>query len=145
MKKYYINHELSKEIYDRNKGIIEIKCCYLNVAKIVIHDLLNKEEFKDAKVVFGGWKINLGETSNSMEVYAKHCFLLLNDEVIDVTAFKTEIKEDVDYIIFKTFTMDEYLEHLEDCDGDTSLSDMMLRFMNQKSVELYKENIILLG
>lgn len=147
MKKYYLNYDLSKEIYERNKDMIEIKGCYLNVAKIVMHDLFHKKEFKEAKVVFGGWKIEFNSTSKSVETYIKHCFILLNDEIIDVTAFKTKNinTNNDDYIIFKTFTMEEYLDNLKLCNGDTSLNKIMLKFMNDKSLELFKENIVLLG
>ncbi|WP_368262457.1 hypothetical protein [Clostridium disporicum] len=147
MKKYCLNYELSKEVYDRNKDMVAIKECYLNVAKIITCDRVIKEHYKDYKVVFGGLKIDLNESSNSTEMYAKHCFLLFKDEIIDVTVFESDNinKETVDYLIFKTFEIEDYLDKLEKCNGDTSLSKFMLKFLNEKTMELYNENIILLG
>ena len=137
-KKLKINYELSKKVYEEHKDIIKIKSCYHNVAMIIAS--ANIEVLRDLKICLGAWQVPLSDN-----VFAKHCFLLKGDDIVDPSYFATNKGNDIDYMIFKTLTIDEYLEYLRKDNFDASLPAVTNQMFNQATIELMKENIILVG
>lgn len=137
-KKLKINYELSKKVYEKYKNIIKIKGCYYNIAQIII---TTGATLKDSyKIAFGAWQVPLLD-----DIFAKHCFFLKGDDIVDPTYFASGKNDNIDYMIFKTLTIDEYLEYLEKDNFDTSLPSVTNYIFNEMAIELMKENIILIG
>lgn len=140
-KRFKINYKLSKSMYEEHKNVIKIKSCYHNVAMIIAS--ANIEILRDLKICFGAWQVPLSD--NDSNLFAKHCFFLKGDDIVDPTYFASNKGNDIDYMIFKTFTVDEYLEYLIKDNFDASLPSVTNYMFNQATIELMKENIILVG
>lgn len=137
--KLKMNYELSKKMYEEYKNLIKIKGCYHNIAMIITRSSV--EMLGDLKIGFGAWQIPLYEDN----IFAKHCFLLKDNSVIDPTYFASGKNDNSDYMIFKTLSVDEYLEYLEKDNFDTSLPTFTDNMFNEIAIELLKEKIILIG
>lgn len=140
-KKLKIDYELSKKVYEKYKDIIKIKSCYHNVAMIIAS--ANIEILRDLKICFGAWQVPLSD--NDSNLFAKHCFFLKGDDIVDPSYFASGKNDNIDYMIFKTLTIDEYLEYLIKDNFDASLPAVTNQMFNQATIELMKENIILVG
>lgn len=141
-KRFKINYKLSKKVYEEYKNIIKIKGCYHNIAMIIASS--NIELLRDLKIAFGAWQVPLSD--NDSNLFAKHCFFVKDDDIVDPTYFATNNKgNDIDYMIFKTLTVDEYLEYLIKDNFDASLPSFAHDLFNQATIDLMKENIILIG
>lgn len=93
---------------------------------------------KNIKIVYGAWELDV-----SNKLYAKHCFFLKNNEVIDPTFFTIESKkEDIKYFSVKEYTINEFLNEIENNDGDINFCEKEYREVIE---HLYKNGIILLG
>ena len=137
-KRFKINYELSKKVYEEHKNVINIKSCYRNVAMIIAS--YNIELLRDLKICFGAWQVPLSDN-----VFAKHCFLLKGDDIVDPTYFASEKNDNRDYMVFKALTVDEYLEYLIKDNFDASLPSVTNYMFNQATIELMKKNTILIG
>lgn len=140
MQMYDIDMEESKKIYEDMKSDMKVKGCYDNIAKVVIKYIpRHANEYKDAKVVFGGWQLSaFGDN-----VFVRHCFLMTKDEkVIDPTYFVAP-NEGGKYIKFFEYDIPKYLQLLEN--HNTSLDDLLFRPTNKIVQELMEKNIIVLG
>lgn len=142
MRKYELNVIDSEKLCTRNKNLVEIKMCYSNVANIVLNYFPLFREYKGIKIAYGG--VNLAPALDG--AYAKHCFFLYEDSVIDPTAMLWDKElQNRDYVVARTFSYDEYMKEVMLSDGDTSL-DRAMRKDYQKLMEcLRKENKILVG
>lgn len=140
-KKLKIDYELSKKVYEEYKNVIKIKGCYYNVAMIIAS--ANIELLRNLKISFGAWQIPISD--NDSNLFAKHCFFVKGDDIVDPSYFATNKGNDIDYMIFKTLTIDEYLEYLIKDNFDASLPSVTNYMFNQATIELMKENIILVG
>lgn len=144
MKKFKMNYDLSKEIFESCKGLVKLKGCYSNVAQITLKHIIRKEEFSKIQIVFGAWESPISDNNN--KVYARHCFFLLDDEVIDPTYFTTTRDDkDLNYLVFKTFNLEDYLHALGECRGDTYLEKYTENMFRHQVMSLMKENIFLIG
>lgn len=143
VKTYKMDYELSKNIYDKNSNLVTVKNCYKNVADIFIRYIVHAEKLSGIKIAFGAWQVPLSDTDN---IFARHCFFLLNDKVIDPTYFVNgNKKEDIDYLVFKTYSIEEYRDTLLKCDGDTYLGKYSEPMFRKKVLALMEDNLILIG
>lgn len=117
-KKHNLNHALSFKMYNMFKDLLKLNECYFNIATIVLASDKANINLKPLKISFGMWEV-LPNT------YARHCFFVMDDTIIDPTSFvvaKEKIKlglEDTisfndNYLIFKTYEIDEYIKALYD-------------------------------
>ena len=136
-KKLKINYELSKKVYEKYKDLIKIKSCYHNVAMIIASSSI---EVLNLKICFGAWQVPLSDN-----VFAKHCFFVKGDDIVDPSYFATNKSNDIDYMIFRTLTVDEYLDYLIKDNFDASLPSVTNYMFNEIAIELMKKNIILVG
>ena len=137
-KKYKIDREASYNLYLKYKDIIKFKGCYDNVYNIVNQEvMLFNNDYADYKICYGAWSVD----SNS-NLYAKHCFFLKGDTVIDPTYF-TITESDKEYIVFKKYSPKEYARLLVELNGDISLTHIL----NKVQLQLFESgsDIILIG
>lgn len=142
MKEYKINKELSKEVYESCKSDLRPRECYYNIAKVVTNYAQHIIRYRDMQVVFGAWKVN---AIKSRDVYAKHCFLLLGDEVIDPTFFVNDDTQESRYIVIQSFTMRDYIRELIRSNGDTDLTNLVNPIYDKAYSELISKGIVLIG
>lgn len=138
---YKIDNELSKFFYEKYKDVLGIKECYYNVAKIFLSYDFKKDNLSNIKVTFGAWQITLSDKDN---VFARHCFLLIDDKIVDPTNFLTAAA-DRTYLIFKTFEMEEYKEKLKECAGDAYLPKYIEPMYREMALNLSNKGIYLVG
>ena len=79
-------------MYDKYKGVIEVKGCYYNVATILMKMGASRIS-DDIKIAFGAWQVPLSGGDN---IFAKHCFFLKDGEIIDPTYFAAISDKDND-------------------------------------------------
>lgn len=138
-----MDYELSKSMYEECKHLVEMKGCYSNVAKIFLGHVLYEEDLANIKVAFGAWEVPLSDGNN---IFAKHCFFVLDDKIIDPTHFTTSKEIDNrNYLIFKRYGLQEYMDKLNECKGDTVLSKYIEPIFHEKTMELLEQNIFLIG
>ena len=102
--------QTSKAIYEKNKDKIEAKMCYRNIFRMVTC-MFSKFQSGEYKVAYG--YISVFDKS----LYARHCFIVCGDYVIDPTIFAASGNLDADYIITKIYdSVDEYMKAIEDND-----------------------------
>lgn len=102
--------QTSKAIYEKNKDKIEAKMCYRNIFRMVTC-MFPKFQSGEYKVAYG--YISVFDKS----LYARHCFIVCGDYVIDPTIFAASGNLDADYIITKIYdSVDEYMKAIEDND-----------------------------
>lgn len=143
MEFFQMDYDLSKDMYEECKHLVEMKGCYSNVAKIFLDHVLYEEDLANIEMVFGAWEVPVSDERN---IYAKHCFFLLDNKIIDPTYFTTtKKKENRRYLIFKKFGLQEYMDKLNECKGDTSLDKYTYQMFNDKTMELLAQNIFLIG
>lgn len=106
MKLHTLNRELSLEVFEECKEVMEVKQCYVNVfyaAQRYAHKLLA-----------GQWKVAYGYMPSVQHYMARHCFLVNEaGEAIDPTRYTRTrlIENDEPYVSFKVFdTFPEYLK-----------------------------------
>lgn len=104
MKKYNLNIEASRKLYNNHKDKIAPKECYFNIFNI---STLYPKMF-----LSGEWKITYGYVSSVDNVYCRHCFIFTENGIIDPTIFSTKHeKESCTYYITKVFdSISEYLD-----------------------------------
>ena len=156
MRYYKLNKDKSLELYNDKEIIVEKKACYTNIFMI-----FSCHKYWD-NFFYGNWKIAYGymqisEDENLKNMYCRHAFILdENEKVIDVTlallcdkksdknrSINEECKSENKYIVMKTFNAKEYLDALEQEDGDTCLY-MTLKDEYSKLLEWSWENGIML-
>lgn len=138
MKLYKIDFETSRAVYEECKDYIEMKMCYNNVASCMGRSFLLMRE--DVRVVYGAIKFD-------EDMYIKHCFMMIDDRVIDATLFThlREGDENTEYIVCKSFTREEYIKALEDCDLDCNLNKYTREPYMETYKKLWAENKVLVG
>lgn len=100
MKEYIINYELSKKIFEENKGLIKRNECYKNVFNIFLYNIL---EDKNPKYC-------VGYAIKGDFVY-RHGFIRIEDKIIDPTPFSYSNEKEVNdlkYMIFSEYSGKEY-------------------------------------
>lgn len=143
---FKMDYDLSRNMYEENKYLVKVKECYHNIAQLVINHITYEEELCDIKIAFGAWQISLGDEGDKSNIYAKHCFFLLGDKVIDPTHFTTtKEQEDRDYLVFKTFDISEYLTALRNNHNDTYLPKNTEKMYQSMFLKMMENNMILLG
>ena len=119
--KFYLDLELSKKIYNSNKNILEIGKCYNNIFNIITcRELVNK----DIKIAYGFIY------RKSINIFSRHCFIVLKGKVIDPTTlfWKAEnVADTIIYYPFKAYTFDEYLSVLSKKANRTDLYKELIK------------------
>lgn len=142
MKEYKLDYDLSKEMYDKHKLLVKQKECYNNIAKISIAMQYLDNYNENIKIAFGAWQI----FDDSKQVYARHCFFLLdNEKVIDPTCFVVSNKiNDRSYLVFKTYDLDDYDKKLRECNLVPSIDKYTEKIFRKAQNILHKDNVILI-
>lgn len=144
MKEYKLNVELSKELYDKCKDMIKIKECYNNVARIYLRHMIdNPENYMHYKIVFGAWQL----LSVSRKAYARHCFFMYNDEVVDPMIFMEEHQEKIDnetYLKIKEYGFFEYSEAILRNQPDPYFYDEVEQLYLKTTYELFEKGVALI-
>ena len=111
MKKYQWNQNLSLKLYEKHKNIIECKMCYNNIFNIF-------SEYPE-NFYSGEWKIAYGYVSLVENMYCRHCFILVDDMVVDPTLIKLrQSDQNIIYYVFKVFdNITDYVSALENENG----------------------------
>lgn len=139
MKKYQLDYDKSKEVYEHFKSEIKIKECYNNVFNIFT---LDNAPFREGK-----WKIAYGFTEVMPLLYCRHGFILDEDnKVIDATLFAaTEQPHRQYYAMYVFDDVDEYLNAIES-DNLMPALEGYLREHEKKASEWAKtQGIMLIG
>lgn len=133
MRKYELDVEQSKEVYEVCRRHIQPKHCYNNIFESVT-DYMSK--FRD-----GTWKVAYGYTEVMAGLYCRHCFILDNDKVIDPTVFThSEPPTERTYFLMYAFDdVDEYFDAIEKNDYMPAL-DKHLRESDKEAVQWAKDN-----
>lgn len=128
MKEYKIDYELSKEIYEEYKGLIQLKQCYYNCFKVATSS--NKQfDFFNKEIKMGYCYMDIGFVG----ILVRHCVLITHDDrLIDVTAFASEKKKDDilkrKYFVFETLDDEEVYKMVFDTKyADNKNSNVELR------------------
>lgn len=120
MKKYYLDFTLSKKIYNSNKNVLEINKCYNNIFNITTcRDLVSK----DIRVAYGFIY------RSDLNMFTRHCFILLNNKAIDPTVLfwnTKNVQDIVTYYPFKIYHMREYISTLAENNRWTDLYEGLL-------------------
>ena len=101
--------QTSKAIHEKHKDKIEAKMCYRNIFRMVTC-MFPKFQSGEYKVAYG--YISIFDKS----LYARHCFIVCGDSVIDPTLFASSGNLDADYIITKIYDISDYTKAIEDND-----------------------------
>ena len=137
MRKYYLDIEKSKEVYDYFKDNIKVKECYNNIFNVFT---LSPKTFRDGK-----WKIAYGYVEVMPLLYCRHCFILdENDKIIDPTTFaQPEPQLNREYYITTIFdNTDEYLSAIES-DNLMPALDKYLKEQDKQAQQWAKNNGVL--
>ena len=108
MRKYKLDYEKTKEVYERCEPHIEFKECYNNVFNTVTEYISN---FRS-----GEWKVAYGYVETMPLLYCRHCFILdENNNVIDPTiCTNTDPNIHREYITIQIYDdMDVYFADIE--------------------------------
>ena len=107
MKKYQLNYEKSKEVFEQCKPLIEFKQCYNNIFNVVTDYI--------ATFRSGEWKVAYGYVEVMPLVYCRHCFILDKDKAIDPTiCTNTDPNINREYLVMKIFDdIDAYFYAIE--------------------------------
>lgn len=108
MRKYELDAEKSKSVFDYCKHALLVKECYNNVFKVF--DCCNGN-FYDGK-----WKVAYGYVSSVRNILCRHCFIIdENGKAIDPTIYtQNKARTDREYYAFKVFDdVEEYLNAIE--------------------------------
>lgn len=133
MRKYNLDVEQSKAVYETCRRHIQPKHCYNNVFECVT-DYMSK--FRD-----GAWNVGYGYTEVMAGVYCRHCFILDGDSVIDPTVF-THSKPPTERTYFVTYAFDDvdvYFGAIEN-DGYMPALNGYLRESDRKAVQWANDN-----
>lgn len=141
IQRFKLDYNLSKKIYEDCKDLIQEKECYHNVADIFVKYIVKKPDLYDFKVVFGAWQIpNIGNDN----VFARHCFFMLEDRVVDPMYFLME-ETNIDYLAFKGFSVKSYYKKLVECQGDALLGKYSQQIYFKAFNYLTEHKMLLLG
>lgn len=142
MRFYKLNVQESEKIYELCRDLIELKMCYNNVANVVLNHYSLFKIYKGIQIAYGG--VSLAPALEG--AYAKHCFFIYEDMVIDPTAmFWDKDVQARDYVIARTFDFGEYIDNVSRSDGDASLEVVMRKPYRDLMIELQKDGKILVG
>lgn len=111
MRKYQLDIDKSREVYEYFKDEIKIKECYNNVFNIFT---LCPRTFREGK-----WKIAYGYVEVMAGLFCRHCFIIdENENVLDPTNFAHEEPQlnRIYYVIAMFNDTDEYLSAIEQDD-----------------------------
>lgn len=121
MKKYYLDLKLSEKIYNSNKNVLEIGKCYNNIFNIITCKELVSQ---DIKVCYGF------VYRKDLSMFNRHCFIVLNNKVVDPTALLWSVKNVADitiYYPFKTYSFRKYLSVLSENNRLPDLYEALLK------------------
>lgn len=121
MKKYYLDLKLSKKIYNSNKNKLKKSECYTNIFNVITSPELVSQ---DIKIAYGFIY------RKSINMFTRHCFVILGDRVVDPTALFWDIENVADittYYPFKEYTFTEYLSALSENNRRADLYEALLK------------------
>lgn len=128
----------SKAMYEKFKGKIEAKMCYNNIFRMVTY-MLPKFQSGEYKVAYG--YISIFDKS----LYARHCFIICGDSVIDPTLFASSGNLDADYIITKIYdNISDYTKAIEDNDFIPDLVRPLRELDKKISMQMQEKGIYLI-
>ena len=137
---------LSKAYYEKCKFLLAKKQCYDNIAKVCINQFSEAKVEGDIKVIYGAYLLPIKGTT---QFYAKHCYLKINNEIVDPTAIANNISiemlESTLYLDLISLEVNDYLDKLAKCGYNTMLSPYIEKNFRDKELELLKKDIILVG
>lgn len=132
-----LNIQASKAMYEKFKGKIEAKMCYSNIFRMVTY-MLPKFQSGEYKVAYG--YISICDKS----LYARHCFIVCGDSVIDPTIFAASGNLDADYIITKIYDISDYTKAIEDNDFIPDLIRPLRELDKKMFLEMQEKGIYLI-
>lgn len=119
IREHEINIPLSREVYDGCSDLIERKMCYNNVFNVITFGG-HLEKFHTNR-----WKVAYGYVKAVDKLMARHAFILdEDDKVIDPTLIGSKYfneDESKEYISFKIFDFEEYLDAISANDNQPAL------------------------
>lgn len=97
--------EIDKDLSEQIKLGFEIypNSCYENVCKFVFN-IAENMSCSNVQIAYGYY----GKMGVCM---TRHCFLMIDGNVVDPTSYEVAIKERFSYQIFKLFSIKEYVEY----------------------------------
>lgn len=119
--KFYLDLKLSQKIYNSNKNVLEIGKCYNNVFNVITCRELISE---DIRICYGF------VYRKDLSMFNRHCFIVLNNKVVDPTALLWDIENVADvttYYPFKTYTFTKYLSVLSENNRRADLYEVLLK------------------
>ena len=132
-----LNIQASKAMYEKFKGKIEAKMCYSNIFRMVTY-MLPKFQSGEYKVAYG--YISIFDKS----LYARHCFIVCGNSVIDPTIFAASGNLDADYIITKIYDISDYTKAIEDNDFIPDLIRPLRELDKKMYLEMQEKGIYLI-
>ena len=93
--------------------------------------------------MYSAWEVK--NIQSNTKLFCRHCFLLLDDKVVDTTFFTTTTKKNPKYIAIKKFPIKEYSEAIEESDLNTSLNSYVESSYREVYAYLLSNNILLVG
>jgi hypothetical protein len=137
IKDYVLDEELSMEMFERHRSVLNQGACYNNVFNLCgEYELVRLGVMR---VAYGYWTAIPG-------IMARHCFFVTDDKkIIDPTyAFRSN-KENVEYWIFAVLEFRDYLDKIRDENLDPALH-YTLREPDHKLIqESFQEGIMLIN
>ena len=130
--RYKIDYELSRTYYNKYEQLVKPKLCYNNTFNIATRLY---QDFSNWRVAFGAWSFPGSDTT-----FTLHCFLIYDGKIVDPTAFSRNSgdtnPEEVDYLIFKTFEINEYIDLATKC-NDCSLMSILKEDFDELCQDLF--------
>ena len=136
MRKYNLDLEQSKAVFENCKRHIQVKHCYNNVFEVVTDYI---SDFRAGK-----WKVAYGYTEVMAGLFCRHCFILdENGKVIDPTIYAQTEQRDRAYYVMSVFDdIDEYFSAIENEDYLPAL-DKYFREQDKEATQWANENGII--
>lgn len=140
MRKYQLDYEKSKEVYEKCKPHIHFKECYNNVFNVVTDYI---STFRSSE-----WKVAYGFVEVMAKLYCRHCFIIdENGKAIDPTiCTNTDPNTQREYLVMRTFDdIEEYFTAIEQENYFPALDKYLLANSIQAREWANKNGIILTG
>lgn len=133
--KYIFDYETSKAVYERNKKYVEQKMCYNNIFHVITNEMRHCKE--------NNWKVAYGYISidDDNRLYARHCFLLDGNNVIDPTIIVNHEGEEThrEYLVFKVF--DTYKEYINAIEHEKGYYPALENTLRKQDLEFCKKGV----
>ena len=122
--KYINDFEQSKALFEKYKKVVKPQMCYNNIFHVASNEIQRLKN-NNLKIAYGFISVDEDEM-----LYARHCFLLDGNTVIDPTIIANHegVEQHRDYLVFKVFdSFKEYFDAIENERGHYPALDSTLR------------------